>query len=94
VARVSQVAVLAEDVRHQRFVRFYLKLIGYPKNVIQNEDLPSGRRCGEQWVRERYERTVGAYRSRASRAETALIVAIDARIRVTGAAVFASCKKR
>jgi hypothetical protein len=29
-------------------------------------------------VRERYAKTVGAYRSRASRAETALIVAIDA----------------
>src|SRR5260370_31026234 len=50
---------------HQRFVRFYLNLIGYSRNVIQNEDLPSGRGCGEQWVRERYAKTV----SRVSRSE-------------------------
>lgn len=42
------------------------------------EVLPSGRGCGEQWVRERYPTAVGAYRERSARAKTALFVTIDA----------------
>jgi len=78
VARVSDVVVLAEDTRHQRFVRAYLKRFEDYRDNIRNLDLPSGRRCGEQWVRERYANEVRAYRSRSTRARTALIVAIDA----------------
>lgn len=78
MARVSQVIVLAEDERHQRFVRSYLKLVGFQAPVIRNQDLPSGRGCGEQWVRDRYANAVAAYRWRSSRAETALVVVIDA----------------
>ncbi len=77
MARVSQVIVLAEDERHQRFVRSYLKLIGMGE-AIRNEALPSGRGSGEQWVRERYASAVKAYRWRSSRAETALVSVIDA----------------
>ena len=44
------------------------------------EPLPSGRGCGEQWVRERYTASVRAHRARSARAESALIVAIDADI--------------
>jgi hypothetical protein len=40
--------------------------------------LPGGRGCGEQWVRDKYPKAVRSYRGRSARAETALIVAIDA----------------
>lgn len=73
----SQVIVLAEDRRHQRFVARYLKRSKY-KGEIRLENLPSGRGCGEQWVRENYARAVGAYRARSKRTKTALIVVIDA----------------
>ncbi len=78
MARSSRVIVLAEDRRHQRFVRGYLERLRYSYDDVRYEDLPSGRGCGEQWVRERYSRAVDAYRARSARARTALIVAIDA----------------
>ena len=40
--------------------------------------LPTGKGCGEQWVRMRYAEEVKAYRNRSARARTALVVAIDA----------------
>ena len=70
--------VLAEDERHVQLIRRYLYRLGYSSHDIRVEDLPSGRGCGEQWVRERYARAVKAFRGRAARARTALIVAIDA----------------
>jgi hypothetical protein len=69
--------VLAEDTRHRNFVRKYLKRRRYD-GEIRFENPPSGRGCGEQWVRENYARAVGAYRARSSKAKTALIVVIDA----------------
>ncbi len=78
MSKPSQVVVLAEDNRHQGLVRRYLYRLGYTRHDIQMEDLPSGRRCGEQWVRERYAQAVRAYRGRSQRAKTALIIAIDA----------------
>jgi hypothetical protein len=42
------------------------------------EALPSGKGCGEQWVRERYPTSVRAYRERSAKASTALVVVIDA----------------
>jgi hypothetical protein len=70
--------VLAEDQRHQGFVRRYLLRLGHEQHEIRFEPLPSARGCGEQWVRERYAQAVRAYRERSQRAKTALIVAIDA----------------
>jgi hypothetical protein len=78
VARPSQVIILGEDQRHQRFVQKYLKRFGYSYHDLYNVDLPSGRGCGEQWVRGRYVESVKAYRARSARANTALVVAIDA----------------
>lgn len=78
VARTSKAVVLAEDARHQRFVYRYLERLHYSEGDIRPEPLPSGRGCGEQWVRERYANAVQAYRWRSARAWTALIVAIDA----------------
>jgi len=78
VARISQVVVLAEDERHQRLIYRYLQRLNYSLRDIRFEPLPSGRGCGEQWVRERYANSVRAYRARSAHANTALIVAIDA----------------
>jgi hypothetical protein len=75
VARISQVIVLAEDERHQRFVRRYLYRLDLQR-VTRFEPLPSGKGCGEQWVRERYADSVRGFRQR--HAKTALIVVIDA----------------
>jgi hypothetical protein len=78
VGRPSQIIVLAEDRRHQRFVQKYMERLGHSQHDFYFEDLPSGRGCGEQWVRMRYANAVEAYRQRSSRAQTALVVAIDA----------------
>ena len=78
MGRPSLVVVLAEDEGHQRFVRNYLYRAGLGAHAIRFLDLPSGRGCGEQWVRDRYANAVKQYRSRAAKAESALIVAIDA----------------
>ena len=78
MARISQVVVLVEDERHQRLIYRYLQRLNYSSRDIRFEPLPSGRGCGEQWVRERYANAVRAYRARSAQANTALIVAIDA----------------
>jgi hypothetical protein len=75
VARISQVIVLAEDTRHQRLIYRYLDRFSLQR-VTRFEPPPSGRGCGEQWVRERYANSVRAFRKR--HADTALIVVIDA----------------
>ena len=74
----SQVIVLAEDERQQRFVRSYLGRLGYHHHDLRLEALLSGRGSGEQWVRERYAAAVEAYRERAARAKTAFVAVIDA----------------
>ena len=74
----SRVIVVAEDQRHQSFIRRYLRRLGYTFHDVYFEDLPSGRGCGEQWVREHYARAVAAYRARCAHAQTALVVTIDA----------------
>lgn len=78
MSKPSQVIVLAEDERHQRLVRQYLYRLGRHGHEIRFEPLPGGRRCGEQWVRDKYPKAVRSYRGRSARAGTALIVAIDA----------------
>lgn len=75
MSRPSEVIVLVEDDRHRRFVRRYLERRGIV--ALRFEDLPSGRGCGEQWVRTRYAEAVRRFRWRSARATTALIVAID-----------------
>jgi hypothetical protein len=76
VSKASQIIVLAEDQRHQRFVRHYLYRLGYEPHDIRFEPLPNGRGCGEQWVRDRYVKAVAAYQARHAR--TALVIVIDA----------------
>ena len=77
MARISQVVVLVEDQNQQRLVFRYLTRLGYKPNDIRLEPLAS-KGSGEQWVRSRYPLNVQAYRRRAVKARSALIVAIDA----------------
>jgi hypothetical protein len=70
--------VLAEDKRHQSFVKRYLKRRKHDGEV-RLEPLPSATGgAGDKWVRERYAAAVKAYRTRAARTATALVVVIDA----------------
>ncbi len=78
MARVSQVIVLVEDERQQRFVRSYLQQLNFTPHDIRLEPLSSGRGSGEAWVRMQYAPAVKAYRARSARAQTSLVVAIDA----------------
>lgn len=76
--KASQIIALVEDDNHRRFVWRYLERLGYSRHAVTFEPLPAGRGCGEQWVRANYCRVVAAYRRRAAKAQTKLIVAIDA----------------
>jgi hypothetical protein len=76
--KASQVVVLVEDTRQQRFVRRYLYRLGYSNHGVRFEAPSAGRGSGAQWVLDRYTQAVMAYRSRSARAATALVVAIDA----------------
>jgi hypothetical protein len=78
VSRASRVIVLAEDARQQNFIRRYLHRLNFGNRDIAFEPVPAGRGCGEQWVRENYARMVRACRDRNARAETAVVVSIDA----------------
>lgn len=80
LSKPSQIVVLVEDQRQQRFVRKYLDRLGYKGNAIRDIALPAGRGSGEQYVREKYLDEVEAFRQRNTRAVTWLVVAIDADI--------------
>ena len=76
MAKPSQVIVLVEDNRHQQLVFRYLRRSGLEPHAMRFVLPSSG--SGEQWVRERFPVEVTAYRRRSTRAETKLIVVIDA----------------
>ncbi len=78
MTKPSLVTVLAEDQRHQQFVRHYLERLNYSRHEVVLDALPAGKGAGEQWVRQRYARFVSAYRARDAHAGTALVVVIDA----------------
>jgi hypothetical protein len=78
MGKPSSVIVLAEDQRHQRFIWRYFERLNYSRHEVRNEPLPVGRGSGEHWVRSKYANAVKAYRMRSARAETALVVVIDA----------------
>jgi hypothetical protein len=76
----SRVIALIEDERQEMFVRRYLRRLGLEPHQMRLQRSPSGEGSAEQWVRTRFAKEVNAYRSRSARAETALIVVIDADI--------------
>ena len=72
------VVILAEDIQTECFIRRFLVEQGWDRRQIRPETLPKGQGSGEQWVREKFVNELKAYRSRATRAATRLIVASDA----------------
>jgi hypothetical protein len=78
MAKPSQVIVLIEDSSHQRFILRYLRRCGLEQHTMRFVPDPAGEGSGEQFVRERFAVEVDAYRRRRARAETTLIVVIDA----------------
>ncbi len=78
MAGPSQVIVLVEDSRQRQFVWRYLRRCGLEQHTMRFVPYPAGAASGEQRVRERFAEEVEAYRGRRARAETTLIVAIDA----------------
>ena len=80
MSKPSQIVVLVEDQRQQRFVRKYLARKGIQGNAIRQIALPAGKGSGEQYVREKYADEVEEFRKRNTKAITWLVVAIDADI--------------
>jgi hypothetical protein len=78
VSNLARVIVLAEDKRHQAFIRHYLYQAGLAGHDIRFHALPRNRGCAEQYVRENYAANVKDLSQRAARAAKALVVAIDA----------------
>ena len=78
MGRPSQVIVLVEDNRHQQFVLRYLRRCGLEQHMMRFVSCPAGAGSGERWVREQFAVEVEVCRRRCARAETALIVLIDA----------------
>jgi hypothetical protein len=72
------VIILVEDNRHQQFVLRYLRRCGLEHHAMRFVHSPAGAGSGEQWVREQFAVEVKVCRRRRARAETALIVLIDA----------------
>lgn len=78
MSKPSLVIVVLEDGRHQMFIRRYLIRCGLTPHAVRFQQSPSGRGSAEGWVRRRFAQETIEYRRRRVRAQTALIVMIDA----------------
>jgi DNA polymerase III psi subunit len=78
VSKPSLVIVIVEDQRQQMLIRRYLLNKGLTFHQLRFTPLHQGEGSGEQWVRRSYPGEVEALRRRQAKAQTALIVVIDA----------------
>jgi len=77
--RCSQIVILCEDTQQESFIRRFLKKAhGIQSSLLRISKNPSGKGSGEQFVRNNYPNQLKALRQRQHRANTTLIVAIDA----------------
>jgi hypothetical protein len=74
----SQAVILCEDVQQEVFIRHFLMRKGYSRHQMRIERCPAGKQAGEQFVREKYPAELKALRQRTAKAETTLLVMIDA----------------
>lgn len=81
MSRRTQIVVLCEDNQHESFALRFLQLCGYKS--VRVEKSPKGRGSGEQWVRARYAREVGALRQAPYITGRALVVVVDEDTAVT-----------
>ncbi len=80
MSKPSRVFVLLEDEHHEMLVRRYLIKCGLKSHEMRIDRSPSGQGSAESWVRKRFVEETNEYRNRQARAQTALIVMIDADI--------------
>jgi hypothetical protein len=78
MSRPSHVIVVLEDDRQKMLIYKYLIECGLRRHEIRDELSPSGQGSAESWVRKRFVKETIAYRNRQARAQTALIVMLDA----------------
>lgn len=78
MSKPSLVIVIVEDEHHEMLARRHLKQRGMGPHQVTYLRSPSGGGSAEQWVRARFAKEVSAYRNRQTRAETALVLIIDA----------------
>lgn len=76
--RRVELVLLCEDSQHEAFARRFLKGMGWEKRAIRVEKSPSSEGSGEQYVRERFPKELGAYRTRRNKAASAILAMIDA----------------
>lgn len=77
MSKPSRVILVVEDDNQRMLAYRYLKRCGLER-VTRIPPFPSGRGSAEQWVRKQFIEEVVAYRGRQAKAETALIIVIDA----------------
>ena len=75
-----QLMILCEDKAHLDFITGYCLAAGWEdRGIILREFCPPGTQSAEQWVRERYERTVSTFRGKHGQGRNVvLLVMIDA----------------
>ena len=78
MSKPSKVIVLVEDDHQKRLIYKYLIKCGLRRHEIRDELSPSGQGSAESWVRKRFVEETNEYRRRQARAQTGLIVMIDA----------------
>ena len=75
----SQLMILCEDKAQLDFIKGYCKEAGWDNRAIISQDLcPAGSQSAEQWVRERFERTLRTFRGKYGQGRSViLLVMID-----------------
>jgi len=78
MSKPSQVIVVLEDDHHEMLIYRYLINCGMKRYAIRVHRSPSGQGSADSWVRKKFVQETNEYRNRQARAQTALIVMIDA----------------
>lgn len=78
MSKPSLVIVLLEDERQQMLIYRYLIRRGLNSHAVRIRRSPSGQGSAEAWVRRNFVNETREYRRRQARAQSALIVVLDA----------------
>jgi hypothetical protein len=78
MGKPSQVIVVLEDGRQRMLIHRYLISCGLRAHQLRIRQSPSGRGSAENWVQKTFVQEATEYRVRQTRAQTALIVMVDA----------------
>lgn len=78
MSKPSRVIFIVEDELQGRLIYRYLLKRGLGRHDLREKRSPSGRGSAENWVRETFVTETNEYRRRQTRAQSALVVMIDA----------------